>query len=457
MTVTDEGTLFDTADVTINLTNENEAPVVNNITFTIAENLGTGENVGLVAASDPDAGTTLTWTITGGNASGAFAIDPATGEITVANSTVLDFDTTPSFLLEVTVTDEGTLFDTADVTINLTNENEAPVVNNITFTIAENLGTGENVGPVAASDPDAGTTLTWTITGGNASGAFAIDPATGQITVANSTVLDFDTTPSFLLEVTVTDEGTLFDTADVTINLTNVNEAPVVNNITFTIAENRAPGRTSAGGGQRSGRGDDADLDDHGRQRERGVRDRPGHGPDHGGQLDRLGLRHHAQLPARRHGDRLGHAVRHGRRDDQPDERERSAGGEQHDVHDRGEPGHRGERRPGGGQGSGRGDDADLDDHGRQRERGVRDRPGHGPDHGGQLDRFDFETTPSFLLDVTVTDEGTLFDTADVTINLTNVNEAPVVNNITFTSRRTWAPGRTSARWRPAIRTRGRR
>ena len=50
------------------------------------------------------------------------------------------------------------------------------------------------------------------------------------ITVADSSVLDFETTASFPLQVTVTDDGTpmLDDTATVTIDLINVNEAPIV-------------------------------------------------------------------------------------------------------------------------------------------------------------------------------------------------------------------------------------
>ena len=67
--------------------------------------------------------------------------------------------------------------------------------------------------------------------------------AAGVITVANSTALDFETTPSFTLNVTVTDNGNpqLSDTAVITINLTNVNEPPVVN-LTFNVAENSANG-----------------------------------------------------------------------------------------------------------------------------------------------------------------------------------------------------------------------
>ena len=69
--------------------------------------------------------------------------------------------------------------------------------------------------------------LTYAITAGNIGGAFAIDASTGEITVANSVVLDFETTPTFNLTVAAIDAEGAYDTAAVTIDLNNVNEAPV--------------------------------------------------------------------------------------------------------------------------------------------------------------------------------------------------------------------------------------
>ena len=98
----------------------------------------------------------------------------------------------------------------------------------------ENAVNGTVVGTAVASDPDAGDTLSYAITGGNTGGAFAINASTGQITVNNPSALNFETTPSFSLTVQVTDAGTpgLTDTATVTINLNNLNENPIVNDQT---------------------------------------------------------------------------------------------------------------------------------------------------------------------------------------------------------------------------------
>ncbi len=145
--------------------------------------------------------------------------------MTVANSAALDYETTPQFSLTVRVADPGGLSDTATVTVSLIdvaeNQNRPPVVNNQGFSINENSANGTTVGTVAASDPD-GNTLSYSITAGNTSGAFAINASTGALTVANSAVLDYETLTQFSLTVRVADPGGLSDTATVTVSLINV-------------------------------------------------------------------------------------------------------------------------------------------------------------------------------------------------------------------------------------------
>src|SRR5258707_606059 len=100
------------------------------------------------------------------------------------------------------------------------------------FRVNENTAAGTAVGTVAASDPDAGQTLSYAITGGNDAGAFAINSSTGQITVANAAALDYETSPTFHLIVQATDNGSpaLSTCATVTVNLNDVNDAPVLDN-----------------------------------------------------------------------------------------------------------------------------------------------------------------------------------------------------------------------------------
>ena len=114
MTVTDAGGLTDTAAVTVNLSNVNEVPTASDADIQPwRRTVPMARSSGSVSASDPDVGDTLSYAITAGDLGGAFSIDSATGEITVADSAQLDFETTPVFNLTVTVTDAGGLTDTA--------------------------------------------------------------------------------------------------------------------------------------------------------------------------------------------------------------------------------------------------------------------------------------------------------------------------------------------------------
>jgi VCBS repeat-containing protein len=224
----------------------NQPPVINAQTFSVAENSANNATVGTVAASDPDAGQTLTYAITAGNTNGAFSINSSTGQLRVANSAALNFETTPAFALTVQVTDNAPSPMSASntITINLTNVNEAPVIAPQTFSLAENSANGTVVGTVVASDPDAGTTLTYSLTAGNTGGAFAINAATGQLTVANTAALDFETTPTFALTVSVSDGG-LATTATITVNLTDVPNAAYVSSTAEQITRGVVAGATN--------------------------------------------------------------------------------------------------------------------------------------------------------------------------------------------------------------------
>ena len=65
--------------------------------------------------------------------------------------------------------------------------NHAPSISPQTFSIAENSANSTVIGTVVATDPDIGDTLTYSILSGNRDGAFAIDAASGVLTVADTT------------------------------------------------------------------------------------------------------------------------------------------------------------------------------------------------------------------------------------------------------------------------------
>jgi autotransporter-associated beta strand protein len=102
--------------------------------------------------------------------------------------------------------------------------NTAPVITAAQgFSVAENASLGTVVGTVAATDADANSSLsTWTIVSGNTGSAFAINSATGQITVAGA--LNFEGTTSYSLGVTVSDGTATSAEGTVVVAVTNIAE-----------------------------------------------------------------------------------------------------------------------------------------------------------------------------------------------------------------------------------------
>ncbi|EJH62416.1 cadherin domain-containing protein [Vibrio cholerae] len=95
---------------------------------------------------------------------GAFSIDPATGKITVLDTTKVDYESTKSIVLKVETTD-GVNKDTADITLNLTNVNDSDTVftkERETFEYAEGKAVGLTLGTVTATDAD-GTNISYSI------------------------------------------------------------------------------------------------------------------------------------------------------------------------------------------------------------------------------------------------------------------------------------------------------
>ena len=194
--------------------------------LSIQENSANGSHIGFVTSEDPDASETFSYSLTD-SASGRFAVNSATGEITVANGMLLDYDTATSHNITVRVTDSGGLTYDETFTINLTNVNETPTDLSLSSnTVAENAANGTVVGTVSGSDPDSGDTKTYSLTD-TAGGRFAIDSSTGVLTVADGSLLDFENGASHTVTVRVTDSGGLTYDEVFTINVTNVNEAPV--------------------------------------------------------------------------------------------------------------------------------------------------------------------------------------------------------------------------------------
>ena len=204
-----------------------------------AEDDDTADNVGaVVMATDPDPNAeTPTYTL-GGTDAAKFRVR-ANGQIEVGSGTKLDYETKTTYMVTLTAEDSFGSSSSIAVTIMVNPIDEVPEIMRApdanvapefasattSRTVAENTAVGEDIGnPVAAADAN-GDALTYALSGTDAA-SFAIDSATGQLMTLDA--LDYETKATYSVTVTASDSGGLSDpTIDVTVTVTDVNEAPV--------------------------------------------------------------------------------------------------------------------------------------------------------------------------------------------------------------------------------------
>ena len=231
-----DGAFTVTRDITVTVTNVNEAPVVPG-SITVAENTTQVLNP---AATDQDTPTSLTYSIPTANSGG----NADCNKFSISNSGVLTFLSAPNFeaptdsdanntyLITLQVSD-GTNNVTRDIIVAVTNVNEAaPVITSAaTATIPENTTA---IIPVTATDTDADTTFTYSIlntyTGNNIDGAnFSISGSGNLIftTAPNFEMpTDSDANNIYLVTVRVSD-GANITTKNMVVTVTDATEASV--------------------------------------------------------------------------------------------------------------------------------------------------------------------------------------------------------------------------------------
>ncbi|NGZ28044.1 MAG: DUF4347 domain-containing protein, partial [Magnetococcales bacterium] len=206
----------------------NGPPVVLTVgaqTFSLTENAPATSEVGTITVYNPRGSNEFT--VTGGSGQNVFKVDASSGRVTVAEGALLDFEGNNTFRLDVQV-NSGPATTSGVITINLTNINESPLLEEQTITVVETTRPGSAIGYVQASDPDALSSKTFTLLpGGSGDGLFNL-AADGRLTLAANTRLDYETTPAYTLQVQVSD-GLLNDTATVTLAVANVDAATALN------------------------------------------------------------------------------------------------------------------------------------------------------------------------------------------------------------------------------------
>ena len=240
-----DGRYYGYLEVTVTVTDVNEAPAVTGTdTFNYREN-GTAA-IYTFKATDPER-SAIEWSLSGAD-DDDFAITD-TGVVAFAgppdyeNATDSDGDN----VYEVTVQarDDALITGTLDVAVTVTDVNEGPEITgpqSLTFT--ENQATDQVLATYSAADPEdpAAAITRWSVTGRDA-GDFAIDE-NGRLTFRN--VPDYekpdDSGRDNTYEATVrASDGRYYGYLEVTVTVTDVNEAPAISASTktaFTYREN---------------------------------------------------------------------------------------------------------------------------------------------------------------------------------------------------------------------------
>ena len=218
--------------VSITVEPPNQRPVIADQVFYVQEHRAVGTPVDVVQAHDPDHDV-LRFAIVDGDPDGVFAINPATGLISVVKAEYLDYETMPrKYDLRVEVTDNGVpnLSDQATVTINIADIDESEIGFTLSNTsVPENLPAGTVVGDLSSTYPDAQSTLVYTLvpragSTDNADNAmFAI--VNDQLVATIS--FNYEVRNSYSIRIRATDGMTVFIEKAFTISVINVNEAPL--------------------------------------------------------------------------------------------------------------------------------------------------------------------------------------------------------------------------------------
>jgi large repetitive protein len=210
----------------------NSAPTAIDLDPTaVAENSPVGTMVGTLSTTDDDAGDTFTYALVAGagaDDNALFTIDGAALKTLVE----LDAEESATRTIRVRSTDAAGSSVEAVFVIEVIDVNETPSEPALTGDeIDENEPSGTTVGTLAATDPDVGQSLTFTLVTDGCGGSYpdgAFFDVSGT-TLVSAASFNYEAVPSYTICVRVTDSGSppLSNDKAFTITVRDVNDAPV--------------------------------------------------------------------------------------------------------------------------------------------------------------------------------------------------------------------------------------
>jgi hypothetical protein len=206
--------------------------------------------VAVISAFDPNVSQPLIYTLVSVdgvpvNGGSLVEVEPTTGFLLAKLPNQIDFETRPTFAIQVSVTDGFSAPVFADFSIFLSDVNEPAVFQATSLPLPEQVDPNTVVGVLGVTDPDSSTLTIGQnrvdILSGNEKGIFSLDPITKRLTIVKPELLDFETESSLTLFVAASDLSDLPQRviAPISIDLNDSNESPqmIANPLGFKIAE----------------------------------------------------------------------------------------------------------------------------------------------------------------------------------------------------------------------------
>jgi len=161
-------------------------------TGSIDENSATGTSIGTIEATTSEG--TLSYSINSQSPAGAVALDASTGEFTVADATIFDYETNKSVTGLVDIMN-GDSTKQINFTININDVDETIsttiTANDFTGSIDENSSSGTSIGTINATTNQG--TLSYSIGSQSPAGAVDLNASNGEFTVADANIFDYET------------------------------------------------------------------------------------------------------------------------------------------------------------------------------------------------------------------------------------------------------------------------
>ena len=202
-------------------------------TFVLAETFPPGQTLVTIVAVDDDEGSNgeLDYAIVSGDERGDFSVS-STGQVTTTR--LLDYETTSSYALGVSVSDRGTPSLSTEVQVEFEvqdiNDN-APSFSQSVYSVSvtENTDPMDSVLQVAATDPDTsigGIIRYYRIVAGNVGSRFVLNETSGVL--GTTSMFDREERDSYMLVITANDMGadSLTGTASIEVSITDINDNP---------------------------------------------------------------------------------------------------------------------------------------------------------------------------------------------------------------------------------------